>query len=75
VVLPKSPLSVGPLENVTVPLGFPFPPTSVSSTVAEQVLPSLIATGVLQTTVVEVERLVAVTVSSSLLVRWLLSPP
>jgi len=38
VVLPKSPLSVAPLENVTIPPGLPFVPTSVSSTVAEQML-------------------------------------
>jgi hypothetical protein len=71
----KLPLSDGPLENVTVPPGLPFVPASVSSTVAVQVLPSLTATGVLQVTVVELARLVAVTVSSSLLVRWVASPP
>jgi hypothetical protein len=75
VVEPKSPLSDAPLENVTVPPGLPFVPTSVSSTVALHWLPWLIATGVAQTTVVEVERSLAVTVSSSPLATWLLSPP
>jgi hypothetical protein len=52
------------------------PAAELSATVAVHVLASLITTDAgLQLTVVDDSRFVAVTVSSSLLVKWLASPP
>jgi hypothetical protein len=68
---PRLPASPAAFEKLTVPDGrIPVPAAELSATVAVHVLASLITTEAgLQTTVVELERFVAVTVSSSLLVR------
>ena len=73
----KLPASPAAFEKLTVPDGrIPVPAAELSDTLAVQVEPSLITTDAgTQVTLVEDSRLVAVTVSSSLLVRWLSSPP
>ena len=66
-----------PLDTkLTEPVGPDFVPTSVSDTVAVQVVPSARATELgEQLTLVEVERLLTVSESEPLLPRWLASPP
>jgi hypothetical protein len=73
----KLPASPAAFEKLTVPEGrIPVPAAELSATVAVHVLAWLITTDAgLQLTVVELDRFVAVTVSSSLLVKWLSSPP
>ena len=72
--LPESPAA---FEKLTVPVvRIAVPAAELSDTVAVHVEPSLITTDAgTQVTLVDDSRLVAVTVSLSLLVRWLSSPP
>ena len=72
--LPASPAA---FEKLTVPDGrMAVPAAELSDTLAVHVLAWLMRTDAgVQVTVVELDRFAAVTVSSSLLVRWLLSPP
>ena len=74
---PRLPASPAALEKLTVPDGrIAVPAASESDTVAVHVEAWLITTEPgTHVTVVVVARLAAVTVSPSLLVRWLVSPP
>ena len=73
----KLPASPAALEKLTDPLGrMPVPAAEASDTTAVHVEAWLITTEPgTHVTVVAESRLAAVTVSSSLLVKWLLSPP
>ena len=75
--LSKLPASPAPLLKLTVPVGRIAVPLALASlTVAVQTEPWLITTEAgEQVTLVELSRLVAVTVSLPLLPVWLLSPP
>jgi hypothetical protein len=74
---PRLPASPEPFEKLTVPVGrIPVPAAELSDTSAVHVEASLMTTDAgTQVTVVDEPRFAAVTVSSSLLVPWLLSPP
>ena len=73
----KLPASPAAFEKLTVPEGrIGVPAAELSETVAVQVDAWLITTDAgTQVTVVDDSRFAAVTVSLSLLVRWLSSPP
>ena len=73
----KLPASPAALEKLTDPLGrIAVPAAEASDTTAVHVEAWLITTDAgTHVTVVAESRLAAVTVSSSLLVRWLVSPP
>ena len=73
----KLPASPAAFEKLTVPPGrLAVPAAELSDTVAVQVDAWLMTTDAgVQLTVVDESRLVAVTVSSSLLVEWFASPP
>ncbi len=71
VKLPAGPVSV----NETLPVGVAAVPSDVSATVAEQVDPWLMNTGLVHATVVEVARRLTVTDELPLLVAWMESPP
>ena len=73
----KLPASPAAFEKLTVPDGrIPVPAAELSATLAVHVLAWLMTTDAgVQVIVVDEARFAAVTVSSSLLVRWLVSPP
>ena len=73
----KLPVSPAAFEKLTVPDGrMPVPAAEASATVAVQVDAWLITTDAgVHVTVVDESRFAAVTVSESLLVKWLASPP